>query len=42
VLLELNADKKIIDYIDRGAQNPTYQGRATGWRSWLDYLGRWW
>src|SRR5574341_2115905 len=26
VLLELNADEEIIDYIDRCAQNPTYQG----------------
>ena len=42
VLLELNADEKIIAYIDHCAQNPTYQGRATGWRSWLDYLRRWW
>lgn len=42
VLLELNADEKIIAYIDRCAQNPTYQGRATGWRGWLAYLRRWW
>jgi len=42
VLLELNADEKIIAYIDRCAQNPTYQGHTTGWRSWLDYLLRWW
>jgi hypothetical protein len=42
VLLELNADEKIIAYIDRCAQNPHYQGHATGWRSWLDYLRRWW
>ena len=42
VLLELNADEKIIAYIDRCAQNPTYQGHATGWRSWLAYLLRWW
>jgi len=42
VLVELNADEKIIAYIDRCAQNPTYQGHTTGWRSWLDYLLRWW
>jgi hypothetical protein len=42
VLLELNADERIIAYIDHCAQNPTYQGRTAGWRSWLDYLLRWW
>jgi hypothetical protein len=42
VLLELNADEKIIAYIDRCAQNPTYQGHTTGWRGWLNYLRRWW
>jgi len=42
VLVELNADEKIIAYIDHCAQNPTYQGHTTGWRSWLDYLLRWW
>jgi len=42
VLLELNADEKIIAYIDRCAQNPTYQGHTSGWRSWLSYLLRWW
>ena len=42
VLLELNADKKIIAYIDHCAQNPTFQGHPTGWRSWLDYALRWW
>jgi len=42
VLLELNADKKIIAYIDHCAQNPTYQGHTTGWKSWLDYVLRWW
>jgi hypothetical protein len=42
VLLELHAEEKIIAYIDHCAQNPTYQGRATGWRSWLDYILRWW
>jgi hypothetical protein len=30
VLVELNADEKIIAYIDRCAQNPTYQGHTTG------------
>ncbi len=42
VLLELNADEKIIAYIDRCAENPTYQGHTTGWRGWLAYLRRWW
>ena len=42
VLLELHADDKIIAYIDHCAINPTYQGHPTGWRSWLDYLRRWW
>ena len=42
VLLELNADEKIIAYIDHCAINPTYQGHPTGWRAWLDYLRRWW
>jgi hypothetical protein len=42
VLLELNADEKIIAYIDHCAQNPTYQGRTAGWRGRLDYLRRWW
>lgn len=42
VLVELNADEKIIAYIDRCALNPTYQGHTTGWRGWLNYLGRWW
>ncbi|MBI1995878.1 MAG: hypothetical protein HYS66_05365 [Deltaproteobacteria bacterium] len=42
VLVELNADGTIIAYIDHCAQNPTYQGHTTGWRSWLDYLLRWW
>jgi hypothetical protein len=42
VLLALNADKTIIRYIENCALNPTYQGRNKGWRSWLDYLKRWW
>jgi len=42
VLVELDADEEIIAYIDQCEQNPTYQGHATGWRSWLDYLRRWW
>jgi hypothetical protein len=42
VLLELNADEKIIAYIDECGENPTYQGRNEGWKSWLDYLKRWW
>jgi hypothetical protein len=42
VLLALNADETIIRYIENCALNPTYQGRNKGWRSWLDYLKRWW
>jgi hypothetical protein len=42
VLLALNADETIIRYIEKCALNPTYQGHHKGWRSWLDYLKRWW
>jgi hypothetical protein len=42
VLLALNADETILRYIENCAQNPMYQGHNKGWRSWLDYLGRWW
>lgn len=42
VLIELNADEKIIAYIDECEKNPTYQGRNQGWLSWLDYLRRRW
>ncbi len=42
VLAQLGADHKIIAHIERCAEQPTYQGRNTGWRSWLDYLQRWW
>jgi hypothetical protein len=42
VLLELRADSKIISYLDECRKNPTYQGRNHGWKSWLDYLKRWW
>jgi hypothetical protein len=42
ILVELNADEKTIAYIDECAQNPNYQGRNKGWRSWLDYERRWW
>jgi hypothetical protein len=42
VLLELKADEKIIFYLDECGKNPTYQGRNRGWKSWLDYLKRWW
>jgi hypothetical protein len=42
VLLALDADETTIGYIENCAQNPTYQGRNKGWRSWLDYLRRWW
>ena len=42
VLIELNADRKTIAYIEDCEKNPTYQGRNRGWGGWLDYLKRWW
>ena len=42
VLLELGADGAIIAYVDECEKNPAYQGHNRGWRSWLDYLKRWW
>jgi len=42
VLEALNADAETIAYIEACAESPTYQGHNTGWRSWLDYLRRWW
>ena len=42
VLEALNADAETIAYIEACAENPAYQGHNTGWRSWLDYLRRWW
>ena len=42
VLLELGADDAIIAYIDECEKNPAYQGHNKGWKSWLDYLKRWW
>jgi len=42
ILRALNADAKTITYIETCAENPIYQGHNTGWRSWLDYLKRWW
>ncbi len=42
VLLELNADEKTLAYIEDCAKNPAYHSRNCGWRSWLDYLRRWW
>jgi hypothetical protein len=42
VLLSLNANKTIIEYLETHLQNPTYQGRSGGWRGWLDYRKRWW
>lgn len=42
VLLQLNADPETIAYLDSCRENPTYQGRNRGWKSWLDYLKRWW
>lgn len=42
VLSELNADETLLNYIDRCAEKPSYQGRNRGWGSWLDYLKRRW
>jgi hypothetical protein len=42
ILQELDADEKIIAYIQECERNPTYQGRNRGWRAWVDYLKRWW
>jgi len=42
VLVQLGADAKMIAYIERCAEKPTYQGANKGWRSWLDYARRWW
>ena len=42
VLLEIYADEETIAYIEECAKSPAYQGRNQGWRSWLDYLRRWW
>jgi hypothetical protein len=42
VLLALHADKAMVAYIEKHAENPTYQGRNQGWRGWLDYRKRWW
>lgn len=42
VLLTLQADKTVIDHVDKHAQDPTYQGRSKGWGGWLDYRKRWW
>jgi hypothetical protein len=42
VIAALGGDENMLAYIDRCAQNPTYQGHAQGWQSWLDYLKRWW
>jgi hypothetical protein len=42
ILAELNADETMLNYVDRCAENPGYQGRNRGWGSWLDYLKRRW
>jgi hypothetical protein len=42
VLLQLSADPDTIAYIEQCEKHPTYQGQNQGWRSWLDYLKRWW
>jgi hypothetical protein len=42
VLCALNAPAKTLAYIEACLDNPTYQGRHKGWKSWLDYLKRRW
>lgn len=42
VLKELKADDSMIAYVEGWQNNPTYQGHHRGWRSWRDYLRRWW
>jgi len=42
VLVALNADKAMVEYIEKHRQNPTYQGRKAGRGGWLDYRKRWW
>jgi hypothetical protein len=42
VLTQLSADAKTLAYLDECLKNPVYQGRHTGWKSWLDYLKRQW
>lgn len=42
VLIDLNADRKTIAYLEEQLENPTYGGRNKGFGAWLDYLKRWW
>ena len=42
VLLILQADQSVIDYVEQHARNPSYQGRSKGRGGWLDYRKRWW
>ena len=42
VLSKLNAGEAMLNYVDRCAEKPRYQGRNRGWGSWLDYLKRRW
>ena len=42
VLLSLEADKTLLEYLEKHLENPTYQGRNEGWDGWLDYRKRWW
>jgi hypothetical protein len=42
VLLRLGADPSTIAYLEECEKHPAYQGRNRGWRSWLDYIRRWW
>ena len=42
ILLLLQADPTVIDYVEKHARNPSYQGRSKGWGGWLDYRKRWW
>jgi hypothetical protein len=42
VLIALDAEAELIDYVARCAENPSYQGRNRGPGSWLDYIKRGW
>jgi hypothetical protein len=42
VLQGLSADPHVIDYVADWEKDPSYAGSASGWRSYRDYLRRWW
>ena len=42
VLAALQAHQTVIEYVEKHARNPTYQGRSKGPGRWLDYRKRWW